>query len=185
MRRRLTAAAAVMVMVVLWTATALAGEIEVRPGTVLQPGLAEFDLTLSDFGADTAVFVVPCASPESGDVDDIDALTCDIEQVTAARTDANGRADLQVTLDVPADGIAFLAGDDARTDAASTLVEVTPTAVLGAQEEAPTPPAEPDEVTLADTGAGQSLLLAAIASTMVAAGLVSRAASRSLVPVRV
>ena len=184
MRRRLMAAVAVAVMVVLWAATALAGEIEVRPGTVPQPGLAEFDLGLSDFDADTPVFVVPCAAPASGDIDDIDADTCDIEQVVAARTDADGRADVQVTLDVPAEGIAFLAGNEARTDAASALVEVTPTAVLGAQEPAPTP-TPPAGTTLAETGARQSLLLAAIASTLVAAGLVSRAAGRRLGPVTV
>lgn len=174
MRRLMVAVAITATTVALMGGVALAGEMEVVPDSLPEPGETEFDITLTEFDPETPVFVLPCKSPESGIVDDIDGETCNINQVASAMTDADGTAMVKLIWDVPPEGVAFVAGNETRTDAASALVSVQDTRVLGDAQEDPDDTGE-----LPDTGS-ETWVLVGLAAALVVGGSATSAAGRRL-----
>ena len=171
MRRTMATMAMTAAVLALTTGTAWAGEIVVVPESVAVAGDTPLELRLVGFAPDTPVFVVPCDMPDSRDADDIDGATCRTDEVATARTDADGRATIFTTWTVPDVGLAVVAGNEARTEAATVLVPVEETRVLGT--------AQDNDGELADTGF-EDLILAAIGLTLIAAGVVSHHAGLSV-----
>lgn len=172
MRRFTVTVALTAVVLALTTGTAAAADIAVVPETVPVAGDTEFMLTLTGFTPATPVFVVPCDMPASGDPDDIDGATCRTDDVVSARTGGWGRARITATWTVPPTGLALVAGNEARTEAATMLITVEETRVLGTAQD------NPDDE-LADTGF-EDVILAGIGLTLLAAGVVSHQAGLSI-----
>ncbi len=172
MRRIMVTMALTAAVLALTARTASAGDIAVVPESVPVAGETELQLNLSGFAPGTPVFVVPCDMPGSADPDDIDGATCRTDDVVTARTDSEGRATITATWSVPDAGLALVAGNEARTEAATVLVAVEETRVLGTAQDNP-------DGELADTGF-EDLILAGIGLTLVAAGVVSHHAGLSV-----
>jgi len=158
--------------------------ITVEPATVDAPGEYEFTVTGEGWTAAPPIFVVPCAAPESGDVADVDADTCDAANLTPG-TPEDGSFQVTVTYEVAEGGIGIAATDAAQTEVAAALVTVGAAGgeegegTEGEEAEAeptptPTPEAEAEgegegEEELANTGV-ESGMLAIIAVAILAAG---------------
>ena len=172
MRRGMALMAITMAVLALTAGTASAGDVVVVPESVPEAGDTPLELRLVGFAPDTPVFIVPCDMPATLDPDDIDGATCRTDEVVTARTDTDGRATMFATWTVPDAGLALVAGNEARTEAATVLVRVEETRVRGTAQD------NPDDE-LADTGF-EDVILAAIGLTLVAAGVVSHQAGASL-----
>ncbi len=97
--------------------------LTVEPATVDAAGEQEFTVTGEGWTATPPIFVLPCTIPESGDAADIDVASCDTGNLTPGQPE-DGSFTVTVTYDVPAEGMAIVAGDAAQTEAAGAVVTV-------------------------------------------------------------
>ncbi len=157
MKKVLTALAIVATMLMSLTGIAAAQTpmMELNPASVDEAGETEVEVSLSGFSADIALFVLPCDYPAGGDLAMLDTASCDQANLTPIAMDGDGAGTVSVTYDIPAEGIAIIAGDAAQTESAVALVSV------GAAE-------------LAVTGPGQTLVftMMGVALLMIGAGAV-------------
>jgi len=139
--RKLITALSIVAAVMLGTsgiaaAQAPTGTLTATPASIDAAGSTDFTVELGGFTAGLAVFLLPCPAPDSGDMADFDAATCDQANLTPVSIGDDGTASVDVTYDVAANGIVLVAGDAARTEFGITMVPV------GAAELAVTGPAD-------------------------------------------
>ncbi len=124
MKKFLTGALIVFGALFYFAGVASADTMTVSPDTVADEGEQEIQVDLSGFSADIALFVLPCAYPEGGNMANFDSSTCDQTNLTPIAMDGSGAGTLMVTLDIAAPGIAIIAGDASQTESAVALVSV-------------------------------------------------------------
>ncbi len=95
------------------------------PMSVEAAGEHTFTVTASGFTAAPPFAVLPCDMPASGNLNDVDASTCDTGQMATVMTlDDNGGFTTEVTLNVPENGIVIGAGDYGQTENARVAITV-------------------------------------------------------------
>ncbi len=175
MKKFLAALALVSMTMVAFTGAASAqatGEMVLTPPGVAEAGEATFGVEVSGFTGGIALFVLPCEFPDSGDMAEFDAGTCDTANLTPMQVGDDGTGEAEVTFDVPEKGLVIIAGDAARTESAVGVVVVGDAA--GAEASAAGDSGSDD---LAETGV-ETGMLAVVAGTLVAGGAMVVAASR-------
>lgn len=165
----------------LFAAPAIAQDqtLEVDPPSVDAPGEQTFTVTGGGFTL-SPIFILPGVAPESCDIADFDATTVDTGALTPATPDADGNFTAEVTYDVPAGGIAIIAGEASQTESAAVIVCVgDPAADDAGEDDGEDTAAEDDgeDETLADTGV-ESGVLAIVGGAVLAAGAMVVGTSR-------
>lgn len=171
--------------------------LSVEPTSVDAPGEATFTVTGDGWTAEPPLFILPCAVPESGEPADLSTDSCDTANLTPA-TPADGAFVVEVTFEIPEEGLIVAAGDAAQSESAVAMITV------GAAEEPATADEEPaaaeeepataeetesaeataeeaEETELAQTGT-ESGLLAIIGVTVAALGAMVVAFARRYEP---
>ncbi len=166
--------------------------LTVDPTSVDSPGEVTLTVTGDGWTAEPPLFILPCTVPESGDPTDLSTDSCDTANLTPA-TPTDGAFEVEVTYEVPEEGLVVAAGDAAQSESAVALITV------GAAEEPAEATEEPadaeadsteepadaeadstdaaEETELAQTGT-ESGLLAVVGMTMAALGAMIVAFSR-------
>lgn len=125
---RATATASAVAMM-LWVgaspAAAQTGEMTLSPGEVGGPGEVTVTASATGLAPDTAVFLIPCAPPASLNVEDIEAADCDASNLVPLTTDSSGSASGELTVDVPAEGVAISMGTPDRSTGAAKVLSVS------------------------------------------------------------
>ncbi len=181
-----------MALVAVFATPALAQDgpaITVEPTSVDAAGEATFTVSGTGWTAAPPIFVLPCPVPESGDITELSADQCDTTNLTPAVPE-DGAFTVEVTYDVPEEGIVVAAGDAAQSEAAAALITVgaaeEEAPAEEAEEEAPAEeeeaPAEEEEAPtedaeLAQTGS-ESTLITVVGITIVLLGAMVLATGR-------
>lgn len=165
MKKMITALVAVTVLFFGLAGTAAAqeptGVLEINPATVDEAGEQEFVVALSEFSPGLALFVLPCAAPDGGDMSQFDAATaCDQSQLSPVVADDNGAGTVTATYEVTENGLVIVAGDAAQSEFGIAIVPPPGAGGTGGGDAA---------AELAETGV-ETGILAVVATTMVAGG---------------
>ncbi len=165
-------------------ATAQTGPtLTVEPATVDAPGEATFTVTGDGWTAEPPLFILPCTVPESGEPADLSTDSCDTANLTPT-TPADGAFEVELTFEIPEEGLIVAAGDAAQSESAVALISVGAAEAPAAEEEAaeePAATAASEEAELAQTGT-ESGFLAVIGVTVAALGTMVVGFARRLGP---
>ncbi len=134
-----------MLVTLAGPATAQDGpSLTVDPATVDAVGEATFTVTGTGWTAEPPLFILPCTVPESGEPTDLSTDSCDTANLTPA-TPADGAFEVEVTFEIPEEGLIVAAGDAAQSESAVAMITV------GAAEEPATAEEEEEEAAPATT----------------------------------
>lgn len=110
--------ALVFAALIAMAAPAAAQSISADPPSVPEAG--SYDFTISGSGFTDAGFLLPCPGA-NGDPAAIAEDSCDVANLTAYEA---GDWELDVTYDVPAEGLVVVAGNAAQTESSATVITI-------------------------------------------------------------
>lgn len=163
-----------------WVAPAGAQDgpsISAEPGAVDAAGT--HTITISGSGYSGPLFVLPCPGA-GGDPSAIAEDSCDLAALTPAAPDDDGNFTVEVTFDIPAEGLVIVGGNAAQTEVGATVVGVGGGAAAAddTAEAADDGAAEAEAATLPETGY-ESTLLVVVGASILAAGVMLTRFGRS------
>ncbi len=186
--KKVTIIGLLVAMLAIFTGTASAQDgpiITADPSSVDAAGEATITLTGEAFTPGNSIFILPCEGA-GGDLDvlaegDANAL-CDIGNLLPVVIGDDGTFSVEVTYNIPEEGLAIAGGDAGGVDAGAVLVSVGGDA---AAEEAPAEEAAEDAAPaeesgdLAQTGV-ETPIMVGLGTLLLGAGVVATRAGRRL-----
>ncbi len=191
--KKVTVIGLLVAMLAIFTASASAeGHTPVltpNPASVDAAGEHAITFTGEDFTPGNSIFMLPCEGAEGN----LDNLTpdntqevCDIGALTPVVIGDDGTFSVEITYDIPAEGLVIAGGDAGGVDGSSTVISVGAAGDAAAEEEPAAEEEAPAEEApaaesgdLAQTGV-ETPLMVGLGTVLLGAGFVATRAGRRL-----